>query len=785
MNKIIERITRLKSESVSSFIQQQKAMVPHDMSDAFKKYSTECFLDGTRTLMVKDKICLQMNYLPMKPVKNKEFTDMQRVDSSFIDLFNNEKIFPFAVFCNGRFIKWSNIRIIIDQNHYYIIINKADTEYTDILDHIEHGTLDVKVLSIPTNVEYNEKAYFRTDENIIFSFEEDGTVDPNGTGHIRFFTKNPNLYHREWVADGTVNAFNTGISNKYYLDPVNIIVFKNGLYYPSTTDTVSTVGPFVSIDKGQESAKYTFIVFYNSLIHKSNNNISRVDPISLQENIQKMNAGEAVPQWFTDLLIGFDFGFNKDLEYQENILNSIKSIMSYNYDLFSEVYISNSTFDIYRVDGNWILSHLNKDGYLDIPRRRYNEKDGYVVMLVNGELYKYYYTHKYYANRFIVSIQDIQKADIIEFFFFKNVCNDILDITVNEDDPYTEYNNRYRNGNMNIFYPQTDSQYFKFPEDGSQNFEIKHEFLVNDNGESKIVFDNPFYYGKKAKLAYNNQFRYYRYKFTEDDECINDIRVGLGKDFEFCPDYSKYMIYLNGRYMSTDQYRLVLPVNDTTPFYSYYIYLTKPINTGDILEIFYVPIMISDVATYETIETNGQIIVDTSRLNYGLTNKTYMIWINGKKIPDNHISNVSRDRVFINTDPGSINTVCITKYLEDIDILTDAFKENISLWDTIINGLTHEEICMLLGIDNIVLTDTQTPQFKDTYSITSVLWEVIRDWYMTNATIDTTEPFIYNYIDEDTESVINNNIDDGGNYILDAYNSNEETAIINRETQFP
>lgn len=789
MISVIDRITALRSESTSSIIEQQKSMIPHDITaDAFYERSDEYIIDGNRTLTEHNKICLVMNYIPFKPIPEDSLIDMQNLYEEYLNLFNDNLIYPIAVFVNGRFIKWSNLQVLSQQGHYYILINNIDIDYTDFRDLIEAGNFNVNILSIPTNVEYTEDGGLGDSEDLIFAFEDDGTVDPNGTQPICILTKNPDLYHREWISSGAVNAFYTELNEEYYLDPSNVIIFKDGVYYPVTADNASTIGPFLTIDGGAApaegtSVQYVFTVFYNTRIHRAHNNIGRVDPTFLQPYVQQINAGTDVPAWVESLLINFELDYDSTISYDENVVKAAKTIIEYNADLFNEVYSSSTTLDIYKVDGAWVLSHLNTDGYLDIPRRRCHENDGYVIMLVNGELYKYYYTHTYYANRFRVSVQDIIETDTVEFLFFKDVCNHVLDITVNENDPYTEYATHFRNANMSIFYPETDNPTFTYPEDGLQNFTIEHSFTTDAEGKSKITYTNPFFYGKQAKVAYHNQFRYFWYKFTQENEDNQEICVDMGENFKYCPDYSKYMVFINGRYMSTDQYRLVLPVKDTTPFYSFCIYITRPIKADDFLEVFYVPILINDIVTYDQIETTGEIVVDTSKLTYALTNDTYMVWVNGKKIPADHITNVSRNKVLINTDPGSISTVCVTKYIEDNDFLTEIFQENESLWDTILAGLTHSEICAMLGIDEVVLTNTEVSVFGETYNITSVLWEVIRDWYMSNAAVDTSEPFVYDYLDEDIASAIEGEQDSGGNYILDAYNSNREDSI--REREFP
>jgi hypothetical protein len=780
MSTVIEQITALRSESTSSLIEQQKSLIPHDITDeTFHKVSLEYIIDGNRTLVEDNKICLQMNCLPFKPIPEDSLIDMQNIKDAYLNLYTDELINPIALFCNGRFIRWSNLEIISQQGHYYILIDNVRDEYSEFIDAIESDTFVVKLYFIPTNVDYAENGPLEQDRDCLFAFNEEGRLDADNNPFITIYSKNSDLIHKDWIATGTVvNAFDTEVNISYCLDNINFIIYKDNVLYPDAK--VSVIGPFLTIDDGSVEGNYTISFYYNGRVHKSHNNIARVDPAVLQPYVQKINAGEEVPDYIMNLLTTFELDYDSSISYDENMLKSAKTIIEYNSDLFNEVYASNSTLDIYRVDGKWVLSHLNTAGYLDIPRRRWHENDGFVIMLVNGELYKYYYTHTYYANRFRVSVQDIVEDDIVEFLFFKDACNHTLDITVNEDDEYTAYATHYRNDGMNIFSNETDSTLFEYPSDGEQCFAVKHKFLTNADGESKITFDNPFYYGKQLKLTYRNQFRYFFYKFSQEDEDKNDIAVDIGTDFIYCPDYSKYMVFLNGRYLGTDQYRLVLPNRDTVPFYKYSIYLTRPIKADDFLEVFYVPILINDIATYDSIETNGEIVVDTSKLTYALTNNTYMIWVNGRKIPADHITNISRNKVMINTDTKSINSVCVTKYIEDNDYLSEIFSNNESLWDKIVSNLSHEEICTLLGIDDITLTNTEDKAFGETYPITSVMWEIIRDFYMCNPSVDITEPFVYDYIDEDTKAAIEGQ-DSGGNYILDAYNADREDSIRERE----
>ena len=152
-----------------------------------------------------------------------------------------------------------------------------------------------------------------------------------------------------------------------------------------------------------------------------------------------------------------------------------------------------------------------------------------------------------------------------------------------------------------------------------------------------------------------------------------------------------------------------------------------------------------------------------------------MIWINGKKIPKSHISDVYSTDLKINTDEKSIQTLCITKYIPDIDILSEAYKDNTSKWDSMKDQIT--DIYNMLGINSTTLTDTEPNIYANAFNIRSIMYELVREQFMMNPRVDITEPFIYDY--QDVDKTLISGYDKKGNAILDGVADSEKTDNIN------
>ena len=400
---------------------------------------------------------------------------------------------------------------------------------------------------------------------------------------------------------------------------------------------------------------------------------------------------------------------NKLVSYQQNLYNLIYDILSYNSSLLNDALLSISNLDIERHDGAWLKSITGDDGIAVIPRSHNLMCDEHILILVNGELYKLYYACTEHANKYNIPVQDINDDDVIEFLRFKNVNNLTGSLVVNKDDEYFNYSSDVINEDMVLFSTETDQDYFDFPADGLQHFPVEYKILKDDKGYTKVELKNEFYYGKKLTVAYKNRFKHFTFilKGTTDKYTVN-----LGDKFMYCNDYAKFLVFYNGRRLGSDQYRLTLPVRPTTPFSTFDIYLTLPIVEGDRLDVIYVPSLMKDIYMEYKLAGTGDIIIDKELLNYDVSKDLFMIWINGCKIPKDYIGDINTNQIDIMHNFKSIDTVCVTQFIPEIDDITQVIKHILGnskdsfaiTWDMALDSYLKEEknadLHKFLGLDD-------------------------------------------------------------------------------------
>lgn len=483
---------------------------------------------------------------------------------------------------------------------------------------------------------------------------------------------------------------------------------------------------------------------------------------------------------------------NKLVSYQQNLYNLIYDILSYNSSLLNDALLSTSNLDIERHDGAWLKSITGDDGIAVIPRSHNLMCDEHILILVNGELYKLYYACTEYANKYNIPVQDINDDDIIEFLRFKNVNNLTGSLVVNKDDKYFNYSTDVINEDMILFSTETDQDYFDFPADGLQHFPVEYKILKDDKGYTKIELKNEFYYGKKLTVAYKNRYKQFTFilKGTTDKYTVN-----LGDKFMYCNDYAKFLVFYNGRKLGSDQYRLTLPVRPTTPFSTFDIYLTLPIVDGDRLDVIYVPSLMKDIYMEYTLDSNGDIIIDKELLNYDVSRDLFMVWINGCKIPKDYIRDINTNQIAITNNFKSINTVCVTQYIPEIDDITQVIKHILGnskdsfaiTWDMALDDYLKEEkdadLHKFLGINVNEFDTSEESLYENAVPIKSIMYELIREKYVMNPRVDITEPFMYDYQDVDKTAIEGRDSDD--NAILPVADSNRQDNLDNVDREWP
>lgn len=816
-NKIIQNINKYKTKSSKHLINQQTAYIPMLEDDQIECTVQSYLVDGKRTIINQStQICFRLKYIKFRPMSPRKNLKYKNGIWSFKHLVQEKVIYPLMIFINGYFIPWKFIDIALGQENYYLLIStEKDTYPYNLVRDIEYA----QIVTLPQYITYHEYDTPTTvDSDTVFYFNSVGEFSfDNAIYTFMREAKGNHIDFHYWTSLEGINAFKIYDDTSIKLTEKNIILFSgsrfatgerknivrsfDGNYTNEETKVVTPCLEFVTSDKdigknptlevdgtlltigdgtNPNNEDYKFALFINYKHTKTADNINLANPDSLSTVAQKKNAGEIV-QYFYDMQIPFEMEMDRSKKYNTNVSEAIATMFKYNASLFNSVMKENSNLIIDEYSGEFIVAYTDEVGIFNLPRQHSNHSTEYIIMLVNGEIYKYHRMIKYYANKCCIPIQGIHANDRIEFLRFINVNNDVFDITVNKDDGFMHYSEDIINDNMILFSTETDDEYFTYPEEGFQHFPVEYSLETDENGYIKINLSNEFYYGKSLKIAYNNRFIHHEYVLNSDN--YNEFKVKLSDKFMYCYDYSKYMIFINGRRINSDHYRLVLPVKSTTPFYEFVAYFTIPLSEGDRVDIYYVPSLMKDIIMIPEIPMSGDIVIDKDIIDYPLSTDLYMIWVNGKKVAKSYISDIDSTHIRLTTDEESIKNVFITKYIPGIDVLTDAFHNNEALWDIITLQLTDGEVSNILGINAEVLTNTEEDVYANILPIKSVMYELIRDQYVSNTRVDTTSKFVYDYIDID-DTVIDHTDKDGNKIIL-AMDSNVKDNLDSVDRNMP
>lgn len=272
--------------------------------------------------------------------------------------------------------------------------------------------------------------------------------------------------------------------------------------------------------------------------------------------------------------------------------------------------------------------------------------------------------------------------------------------------------------------------------------------------------------------------------YVIDEEFTESIKFDLERKFMYCNDYNKYMVFINGRRISTEHFRLVLPMSETTPFSEFYIYITLPLKQNDKIDIYYLPCLMKDILVIPELDKEGLIHIDKEDINYPLSRDTYMVWVNGKKIPKSQILDIDATTLRIIADIETTDTVYITKYIEDFDYLTPFFHNNTSLWTMIMKELSATEMTTLLGKTAEEIHNLEPSIYKNALPVLSIMWELIRDQYMSNRFVDYSKPFVYDY-PSDTSVPDVGDRDSADNVLVQGYDSKRTDNVGEPDTDRP
>lgn len=747
--KIVDIVEDLKYNTKDSINSIQKASLPHyiDMKQQqvfrYVYDCEECYIDPKQLLF-------EVPEIPLKSFSKRK--NKLIFKDKFINMINRQEVHPILVFINGKFIKWSKMEIWSDYRKIYLLINEP-----------------IKVVSsfstiyIPFNVYYSETGN-KVGTTPIFSFNSNGILDNNGTTVVSMNKKD--IFYDEITSDIGLRNIEINIPLNLKISENNIILFKKGSPYTNPDIRLDGLNIF-TVDDGLyvNGNQLVCKIFYNKSGNISKDNVLNVLNMDYIKGILKgKHYGGIIPDYFEELMKEFNFKYEEET-YSENVQKALLYIMLYNFDLLNKLYEDTSNLISVNYTGKEIKDKIDSTGYLKLPRRRVTTYDDYVMVFVNGELYRHYGAIVYENNFFKLPIRDIEDTDTVELLFFKNVDNTVYKSKISKAESFTILDPSIDLNKLKIYSQTVDIADYYLEKDERIQYDVDYtiEYI---NGKPKIIFASDYFYNRPVTLVSSNQFRYAGHTIPNET-----ISVTLPPEFNYCRDESRYMIFVNGRKVNKENYRLTI-VNPSVPFTDLSMYIQLPLLKGDKLDIFYVPSSLTELIMEPTIPIDGNIVVDKTKISYNLNKELYLFFVNGKKINKNQMIDISSTNLMITRDIETVKNLCLIKHITDDVTLKQLFDDNISSWDNIMNNITEEELYTLMNIIGITISDTEEDIFAKNLPMPSVLREIVRDYWLRTNIVDSGQVFVYDYDQRVVE-----NYDSEGNAIIPVMDASKQDNI--------
>lgn len=682
--------------------------------------------------------CIKTNGLRFiyTPAKKQKYSRRDYLET----LVKDAIIYPFLLFNHGKVIKWSDIEVLRDYDYTYIMIHNQDT-----------NDLDLDIIEFPCEVRYGEddNVLSRSECSASMYFDDDGYITVGDNIACRLEVIDDSIYSQVDTIDSNHDNFRVNIKNGQLVGLHCIIPFNaNGELVSSEYENMTHYGYNTYRTTSTYMKYYSFYYKYGN----PSSNLAYKDTIDQEHMHELVLNGEddklvtKIKELFDD---SFDFEYDREKTFEENIMDSLKYIMSYNPNLMDATYKKETNVIVEHYTGQYFHNRINssKDKeFVRFARKRGNDLDNYVLLFVNGELYKYNDSIRYENNTIAIPVNGIYQEDDIEMVIFTDVCNTIADIIISKDEPkILRYNTDY----LKLYTTEPHNTAYQRVIEPLQNdalqLELEYSVTKIKNNIYNIELVDDYYYDKSIMCASDRQFRHVMYNHYTFEE--GDYYFLLPPSFNYCHDKDRYAVFINGTMVSKQNFSVTI-TSDQRPFDKLYLYITTTVNEDDRVDVYYVPDSLKDAMWLDNMELSGDIVVDASELTTPLSKENYFFFVNGLKVSDDQIRNISRNRVRITTDLGSINNILIVKYTRDIDTLAELFSEiTTDKWSEFLSEFDETE---LSGIENIDFAnkpeDANISYMDDHNPLSSIVSDIVVDYYMRRAGLNlTNKTFVYDF----------------------------------------
>ena len=803
MSNIIQSIKQFAGLSTDRLINQQSAYIPRIDNNFIEYIGYRYILNGVEyksstTGDILFKVRYDFVRSINKPIAVGEYDMESALETKNIPLF--------ILFIDGIFIPYDIMKLVVDDySNLFIKISKSDEREKYFYDLLKEDSY-IQVILPTGDIAYTKDTVIPSNSLYVFG-SDDGkfTLDNENTDTKYIFYPVPSSmnYYKKLSTSGTITNMEVFDSDeldkfrKIKLSDKNVMLFADGLLRSGTPEPLARCDKQERIVDGiarqYDGIAYNIVTASNPEVEFKTtmltvhdieaddiNCILSVNPYSDEsiDNVYKVD--EQYIKNNIDSQTTILEGFNPKVD---NVDDMIAYIMQYNPAILNDL-IHEST--------NISIERLTYSDQKIIPVVHKHSEDRLLVF-VDGELYGLdYMTYK--RGNCIIDMTHIANKDtaIIELIRFKDVDNSTG--VVHSSNPnvvnsgwFNNSDNKI-NANTELFSKEASNSEYTYPETGMQMFKVDYSLEYNpDTGLTRIITTDPFYNDKDLYYYSKNRFVSFTTSYNDaPDREYFEVDIGTDDRFKACHDYYRFMVFINGIRLMCDKYRLVLPVRQTTPFYEARLYLSVPFKAGDVVTVIYTPNIVYDMVASLDAETgdlsvlgldtryqysNRPTILDLDRTpcNYQISKNLNMIWVNGKKVPNDYITDVGFNRLHINTDLKSTQSVYLSKYIEDLDILKNLLSA--SKWDAAV--VDNENKNSMLNISDTTMTNTESDSYAGSTDTEAIMNEIMRDQFISK--VDITVPFTYGY--EDIDASVITNEDSAGNSTIETMDANEKHSI--------
>lgn len=652
-NEVFNYVDQLKNYSTTNISGMQKGIVPEVVDinwDQMNYYVT----NGNRKYVTYEMegyvlrvvgIRYRINYTTKK---NIDF------DKRMTDAVNDGLVYPFMLFVNGYHVKWSTFRLVRNAKYTYIVCDNDTVEGINPL-HITK----VEIVNLPyTYMSYSEKRNIPKPNTELFRFDEDGKLSLFGpivysldTTLLKLVTGNLKV-----LAGGKVVNSDLNLDDRFKMTKNNFLCWVNGLFDKTIDPDVKNLN-IITMNNGDILQNDLDIkYFYRDVTNPNRSNITVPENKDLLKSLI-IEPDNEMPQLDIKALgRDFDFKYKWNTTYEDNANAGIRYISRYNSAMFDKLYEKRLKIFSREIDGEELKRHI-RNNVLSLPRGYHKSPEVFVIVYKEGELWDIYDRIRYVNNNFEIPITDSEINDILDYntfeiVYFTGCNNSFLEVNCTEDNNTIE-NTTIKYDDLLVFANYTEDQIYKMlPYNKRTIYDVEY-VLGKDN--KTVTFTNPAYYGKTIYMAAKNQFKYQHFNITKPT-----VRFFFSRNFIPCLNTERFAVYHNGRLLSKDMYRVIVPDVENTAT-EVCVHVRRVAKPGDRVDIFYLPYDFN----YTNIGRSNQVDVVTVRATVNqqpvfaipfpsksaLLNKTNFLLLRGSVLVDQSRYNViGRKIIFIDPE---------------------------------------------------------------------------------------------------------------------------------------